>query len=196
MKKRTAKIRRDTAETKIALDLALDGSGSSEIATRIPFFDHMLTLLAKHALFDMRLVCRGDIEVDFHHTVEDVGIALGQAISAALGDKKGIRRYGHAYAPMDETLTRVALDISGRPFLEYRVRCRKMKAGDFPIQLVEEFARGLSVHAGMNLHIEMLYGREPHHIAESVFKGLAKALDQACTRDSRVRGVPSTKGVI
>ena len=171
---RSAKIDRKTAETDIRLNLVLDGGGTSRIETRVPFFDHMLTLLAKHALWDLDLVCKGDIEVDFHHTVEDVGIALGQALTQSLGDKKGIRRYGHAYAPMDETLVRVALDISGRPFLEYRVKTRKMKAGDFSIQLVEEFMRGFSVNATMNLHIELLYGREPHHIAEGVFKGLAQ----------------------
>ncbi len=196
MKKRSATLARKTAETDIRLKLSLDGSGKSTIATRIPFFDHMLTLFSKHSLVDLDLKCHGDIEVDYHHTVEDVGIALGQAVTQALGDKKGIRRYGNAYLPMDETLTRVVLDISGRPFLEYRVKCRKMNAGDFPIQLVEEFCRGFAVHAGTNLHIELLYGREPHHIAESIFKGLAKALDQACQRDPRVVGVPSTKGVI
>jgi imidazoleglycerol-phosphate dehydratase len=193
---RLAKLHRKTAETDIALTLCLDGTGCSRIKTRIPFFDHMLTLWAKHSLMDLNLECQGDIEVDFHHTVEDCGIALGQALTTALGDKVGIYRYGHAYAPMDETLVRVALDISGRPFLEYRVRSRDPKAGDFPIQLVEEFCRGFAVHGQMNLHIELLYGREPHHIAEAIFKGLAKALDPACRRDPRVQGIPSTKGVI
>ncbi len=191
---RQSQVARKTAETDISLRLLLDGSGHSQIRTRIPFFDHMLTLLSKHALWDLDLTCQGDIEVDFHHTVEDCGIALGQAFAQALGDKCGIRRYGHAYAPMDETLVRVALDVSGRPFLAYRVKKSRARAGNFPIQLVEEFCRGFCVHSAMNLHVELLYGKEAHHIAEAIFKGLAKALDAAATLDPRVQGVPSTKG--
>jgi imidazoleglycerol-phosphate dehydratase len=196
MPARKATLARKTAETDIRLTLNIDGAGKARIATGIGFFDHMLTLLAKHSLCDLDLACKGDLEVDFHHTVEDCGIALGQAFAKALGDKSGIRRYGFAYLPMDETLARVVLDFSGRPFVEYRVRTRKLYAGDFPIQLVEEFLRGFATHAGLTLHVELLYGREAHHIAEAVFKGLAKALDAACTRDARVKGVPSSKGVL
>lgn len=193
---RRAEIARQTSETKIALALSIDGSGSSVIQTKIPFFDHMLTLFARHSLVDLEVNADGDIDVDLHHTVEDVGIALGQAFHRALGDKKGIRRYGSAYLPMDETLTRVALDFSGRPYLEYRAPAGVESIGAFSFQLVEEFLRGFSVHAGINLHVEILYGRDPHHMAESVFKGLAKAVDQACQIDPRVQGIPSTKGVL
>ena len=191
---RRAQIERNTAETKIAVTLVLDGRGESRIATKIPFFDHMLTLFARHSLVDLDVAADGDIEVDLHHTVEDTGIALGQAFARALDDKRGIRRYGWAYLPMDETLARVVVDFSGRPFLEYRAPENVGPIGPFAFQLVEEFLRGFSVHAGMNLHVEILYGRDAHHMAEAVFKGLAKAVDQACQRDSRVEGVPSTKG--
>ncbi|MBX7158590.1 MAG: imidazoleglycerol-phosphate dehydratase HisB [Verrucomicrobiae bacterium] len=196
MKTRSAQLKRKTEETDIQLQLKLDGAGKSRIQTGIPFFDHMLTLFAKHALLDLQLTCKGDLEVDFHHTVEDVGIALGQTLTKALGNKKGISRYGHAYAPMDETLVRVALDISGRPYLAYHVRTRLFKAGDFPIQLVEEFCRALAVHAGITLHIELLYGKDPHHIVEAIFKALAKATDMACRKDPRVKTIPSTKGIL
>ena len=196
MQVRQARIKRDTKETRISIELDLDGVGRSSIKTGIPFFDHMLTLFAKHALLDLQLTCKGDLEVDFHHTVEDVGIALGQTLTKALGNKKGISRYGHAYAPMDETLVRVALDISGRPYLAYHVRTRLFKAGDFPIQLVEEFCRALAVHAGITLHIELLYGKDPHHIVEAIFKALAKATDMACRKDPRVKTIPSTKGIL
>ncbi|KAB2648199.1 MAG: imidazoleglycerol-phosphate dehydratase HisB [Verrucomicrobia bacterium] len=192
---RQAHIERRTTETKIALDLAIDGRGTSSIATKIPFFDHMLTLFARHSLCDLTVQADGDIEVDLHHTVEDTGIALGQAFAQALGDKRGIRRYGHAYLPMDETLARVVVDFSGRPFLEYRAPSGVATIGTaFSFTLIEEFLRAFSVHAGINLHVEILYGRDAHHMAEAVFKGLAKAVDQACQRDPRVEGVPSTKG--
>jgi len=193
---RTAVIERKTGETEIALSLLIDGSGEGRIATGIPFFDHMLTLFARHSLADLTLSARGDIEVDLHHTVEDAGIALGQAFSRALGDKRGIRRYGWAYLPMDETLTRVVLDFSGRPYLEYRAPKAVEPIGAFSFQLVEEFLRAFAVHAGVNLHVEILYGRDAHHMAESVFKGLAKAVDQACQIDPRVTGIPSTKGIL
>lgn len=193
---RNAKIERNTNETQIAISLEIDGAGNSVMNTKIPFFDHMLTLFARHSLVDLNITANGDIEVDLHHTVEDVGIALGQAFSKALGDKKGIRRYGWALLPMDETLTRVALDFSGRPYLEYRAPSGVASIGAFAFQLVEEFLRGFSVHAGINLHVEVLYGRDAHHMAESIFKGLAKAVDQACMIDPRVQGVPSTKGVL
>jgi imidazoleglycerol-phosphate dehydratase len=192
---RQAHIERRTTETKIALDLAIDGRGTSNVATKIPFFDHMLTLFARHSLCDLTVAADGDIEVDLHHTVEDTGIALGQAFAQALGDKRGIRRYGHAYLPMDETLARVVVDFSGRPFLEYRAPAGVATIGTaFSFTLIEEFLRAFSVHAGINLHVEILYGRDAHHMAEAVFKGLAKAVDQACQRDPRVEGVPSTKG--
>ena len=191
---RTSSITRDTNETKIRLKLNLDGQGRSKISTGIGFFDHMLTLFAKHSLFDLEVSVKGDLEVDFHHTVEDVGIVLGLALKEALGDKRGICRYGHAYLPMDETLSRVVVDLSNRVYLEFRVPVQRRKAGDFPLQLLEEFMRALAVNAGMNLHIETLYGRDAHHIAESIFKGLARALDAACRKDARVKGLPSTKG--
>jgi imidazoleglycerol-phosphate dehydratase len=193
---RTATIERKTGETNITVTLTIDGSGRGEIDTGIPFFDHMLTLFARHSLVDLSVRARGDIEVDLHHTVEDAGIALGQAFAKALGEKRGIRRYGWAYLPMDETLTRVALDFSGRPYLEYRAPKSVEPIGAFSFQLVEEFLRAFAVHAGINLHVEILYGRDAHHMAESVFKGLAKAVDHACQIDPRVTGVPSTKGIL
>ncbi len=196
MSARAARIERKTSETSIVLDLLIDGAGTSTVATQIPFFDHMLALFARHSLIDLEVQAEGDIDVDLHHTVEDVGIALGQAFAKALGDKRGIRRYGHAYLPMDETLTRVALDFSGRPYLEYRAPAGVEAIGPFSFQLVEEFLRGFAVHAGINLHVEILYGRDPHHMAESVFKGLAKAVDAACQLDPRVTGIPSTKGIL
>ena len=193
---RTAQIHRKTGETDIRIALTIEGSGSSTVSTRIPFFDHMLTLFARHGLFDLEVAAVGDIEVDFHHTVEDTGIALGQAFAKALGDKKGVRRYGWAYLPMDETLARVVLDFSGRPFLEHRVPSGVGSINGFPFQLVEEFMRAFSVHAGCNLHTEILYGRDAHHMSEALFKGLSKAADQACQIDPRVTGIPSTKGVL
>ena len=193
---RTAAIERKTGETDIAVSLVIDGSGEGRIDTGIPFFDHMLTLFARHSLVDLTVRARGDIDVDLHHTVEDAGIALGQAFARALGEKRGIRRYGWAYLPMDETLTRVALDFSGRPYLEYRAPAGVEPIGAFSFQLVEEFLRAFAVHAGINLHVEVLYGRDAHHMAESVFKGLAKAVDHACQIDPRVTGIPSTKGIL
>ena len=191
---RSAQIDRKTSETAIRIDLTIDGRGESRIATKIPFFDHMLTLFARHSLVNLDVQADGDIEVDFHHTVEDTGIALGQAFAQALGEKRGLRRYGWALLPMDETLARVAVDFSGRPFLEYRAPQAVASIGAFAFQLVEEFLRGFAVHAGTNLHVEILYGRDAHHMAEAIFKGLAKAVDQACQLDPRVEGIPSTKG--
>lgn len=197
---RHAHVERRTGETQIALDLTIDGSGRAEIETGLPFFDHMLTLFARHSLVNLTVKAEGDLAVDSHHTVEDVGITLGQAFAQALGDKRGIARYGHAYLPMDETLARVVIDFSGRPFLEYRLPASPgpaaglMAGQGFSLQLVEEFLRGFSVHAGCNLHVEILYGRDAHHFAEAVFKGLAKAVDHACRVDPRVTGIPSTKG--
>ena len=199
-KKRHAQIHRVTGETDIAIKLAVDGHGASRIATGIPFFDHMLTLFAKHALFDLDVRAKGDTEVDFHHTVEDVGIVLGQVLAKALGDKKGMVRYGNILLPMDETLVRVALDFSGRPLLVWRlpkgVNLNRLKAGDFPAQLTVEFLRGFVQQAGLTLHVEVLYSDETHHLIEAVFKGLARALEQAVRRDTRVKGIPSTKGVL
>ena len=194
--KRQSKKYRKTSETEISLTLGLDGKGGAKVKTGIPFFDHMLNLFAKHGLFDLEVKAKGDLEVDLHHTVEDVGIVLGQALAVALGKKEGIRRYGAAYVPMDETLARVVVDLSGRPYLELRGLNRRGRAGNFPAQLVEEFLRALSVQGGMNLHAEILYGRDVHHQIEAIFKALARALQDAVTRDSRVRGVPSTKGRI
>lgn len=194
--KRQSKKYRKTSETEIFLALGLDGKGGAKVKTGIPFFDHMLNLFAKHGLFDLEVKAKGDLEVDMHHTVEDVGIVLGQALATALGKKEGIRRYGAAFVPMDETLARVVVDLSGRPYLELRGLNRRGRAGNFPAQLVEEFLRALSVQGGMNLHAEILYGRDVHHQIEAIFKALARALQDAVTRDSRVKGVPSTKGRI
>ena len=193
---RTATVDRKTGETDIALTLSLDGSGTPDVRTGIPFFDHMLTLFARHGLFDLTVVAKGDIEVDFHHTFEDVGITLGQALAKALGDKAGIRRYGSAYVPMDEALARVVVDCSGRPYLAYEAPRGVESIGMFPFQLVEEFLRAVAVQAGLTLHVTILAGRDAHHMAEAVFKALARALDVAVSLDERVKGIPSTKGVL
>ena len=193
---RKARKYRKTSETEISLSLGLDGKGLGKIKTGIPFFDHMLNLFARHGLFNLEVKAKGDLDVDLHHTVEDVGIVLGQALATALGKKEGIRRYGCAHVPMDETLARVVVDLSGRPYLELRGLNRRGRAGNFSAQLVEEFLRALSVQGGMNLHAEILYGRDVHHQIEAIFKALAKALQEAVSRDPRVKGVPSTKGRI
>ena len=196
MSTRTALIERVTAETRIRLSLNIDGHGHSSIRTKVPFFDHMLTLFAKHSLVNLEVETDGDIEVDSHHTVEDTGIALGQAFVRALGDKHGIARYGWAYVPMDETLARAVVDFSGRPFLDYRAPEGIASMGSFSFTLVEEFMRAFSNNAGCNLHLNLLYGRDGHHLAEAGFKSLAKAVDLACRIDPRVQGVPSTKGLL
>ena len=193
---RSASIERKTAETQISLALTVDGSGATEIDTGIPFFDHMLTLFGKHSLSDLEVKAVGDIDVDYHHTVEDVGIVLGQCFKDALGDKAGIVRYGSALLPMDEALARVVIDFSGRPFLEHRVPQKVEAIRDFPFQLVEEFMRGFANNAAVNLHTEILYGRDAHHMAEALFKGLARACDAATRIDPRVSGIPSTKDVL
>jgi imidazoleglycerol-phosphate dehydratase len=194
---RQSVIDRHTGETQIQLALEIDGTGWGKIETKIPFFDHMLTLFARHSLVNLEVKADGDIEVDLHHTVEDTGIALGQAFSKALGDKRGIRRYGWAYLPMDETLARAVIDFSGRPFLDYRAPSGVATIGSaFSFTLIEEFLRAFSIHAAVNLHVEILYGRDAHHMAEAVFKGLAKVVDQACQLDPRVEGIPSTKGTL
>ncbi len=194
---REAVIERKTSETSIKTRLNLDGKGVSNIRSGIPFFDHMLTLFARHGLFDLDLDAQGDIEVDFHHTVEDAGITLGQALTKALGNKAGIRRYGFSYVPMDEALVRAVIDLSGRPYLVYDPPSPvEAIGGNFSFQLVEEFLRAFSVSGAMNLHVEILSGRDAHHMAEGVFKALARALDTATQIDPRVEGVPSTKGVL
>ena len=194
---REAKIERKTSETSIALRFVVDGKGDSTLLTGIPFFDHMLTLFARHGLFDLELDARGDIAVDFHHTVEDTGITLGQALVKALKDKAGIRRYGFSYVPMDEALVRVVVDLSGRPYLAFNApKAVEPIGGNFSFQLVEEFLRAFSVQAGLTLHVSILAGRDAHHMAEAIFKALGRALDVAVSRDDRVKGIPSTKGVL
>jgi imidazoleglycerol-phosphate dehydratase len=194
---RSAAIKRETAETQIALQLDLDGTGKAEIATGIGFLDHMLTLLARHSLIDMSITAKGDLEVDDHHTAEDVGIALGQAFRQALGDKKGVTRYADCLMPMDETLTRVAIDISGRPFLVFRTAFPTQKIGTFDAELVREWFQAFAMNAGITLHVETLYGANSHHIAESCFKGLARVLRMAVAIDGRMKDrVPSTKGTL
>ena len=192
---RAARVTRRTHETDVSVSLALDGSGQATIATGVGFLDHMLELLARHALFDLDLNVTGDLHVDQHHTTEDAGIALGQAFAQALGDKKGIARYSSLHLPMDETLTRVALDISGRPFLVFRTAFPTEKIGAFDAELVRVFFQAFAMNAGVTLHVETLYGQNSHHIAESCFKGLARALRAAVALDPREGGrVPSTKG--
>jgi imidazoleglycerol-phosphate dehydratase len=193
MEARKANRTRHTAETEIELELNLDGSGISEIDSGIPFFDHMLNLFSKHGLFDLKLRVQGDIEVDFHHTVEDTGIVIGECIREALGTKEGIRRYGCAHLPMDETLARVVVDLSNRPHLEFRAPAGTPSAPNMPFTLVEEFCRAVASNLRANIHVELLYGRDGHHIAEAIFKGLARALREACEKDARVKGIPSTK---
>lgn len=193
MQRRTQSRSRATAETRIELSIDLDGSGESKISTGIGFFDHMLTLFSRHGLFDLTLEAEGDLEVDFHHTVEDTGIVLGETMREALGDKKGIRRYGLCYLPMDESLARVVVDLSNRPHLEFRAPENVADAPNFPFTLVEEFCRALASNLRANIHVELLYGRDGHHVAEAIFKGLARALRQACEDDPRVTGIPSTK---
>lgn len=192
---RVATVTRKTAETDIALTLAIDGQGKSTIETGIPFFDHMLTLFAKHGLFDLTVKAKGDVEVDYHHTVEDVGLVLGQAFKEALGDKRGIRRYGFFLLPMDESLARIVVDVGGRPVLVYEANAPTMFVRDFNIILVKEFCRAFSNALGCNLHVHLVYGEEPHHVAEAIFKGLARALDAATQIDPRAAdALPSTKG--
>ncbi len=193
---RVSEIQRSTAETSIRLWLDLDGTGASEINTGVGFFDHMLTLLAKHGCIDLKVKAEGDLHVDAHHTVEDVGICLGQALKAALGDKMGIRRYGHALVPMDETLATVAVDLSGRPALVWKVELPPVVLGAFPAELGEEFYRGFSNAAAMNLHALVHHGSNTHHVLEAVFKATGRALRMAVEADPRSTGVPSTKGVL
>ncbi|MGV6876103.1 imidazoleglycerol-phosphate dehydratase HisB [Pseudochelatococcus sp. B33] len=192
---RSATVERRTKETDVAVSLDLDGTGQAEITTGVGFFDHMLDLFARHALFDLKVKVTGDLHIDQHHTVEDTGIALGEAFRKALGDKRGITRYADVHLPMDETLTRVAVDISGRPFLVFRTEFAREKIGAFDTELVREWFQAFTINAGLTLHVETLYGENAHHIAESSFKGLARALRKAVSRDPREgERVPSTKG--
>lgn len=193
---RKARLERLTSETKITAEIDIDGSGKSDIETGIPFFDHMLNLFTAHGFFDMTLRVAGDLEVDFHHTIEDTGIVLGTIFRDALGDRAGIRRYGSAVTPMDETLTEVAVDLSNRPFLVYNLPKKTGFCGSFDTGDVIEFLRAFSVNAGMNLHVNVRYGENDHHIVESVFKALGRALDQATLMDERISGCRSTKGVL
>ena len=194
---RSASVSRRTAETDVAVSIALDGAGKAEISTGVGFLDHMLELFARHGLFDLNVKVAGDLHVDQHHTTEDAGIALGQAILQALGDKKGITRYSDIHLPMDETLTRIAVDISGRPFLVFRTTFPTEKIGAFDTELVREFFQAFAIQSGLTLHVETLYGENSHHIAESCFKGLARALRKAVALDPREEGrVPSTKGTL
>jgi imidazoleglycerol-phosphate dehydratase len=191
---RTAQLARQTKETKIELSLDLDGKGRASVQTGVGFFDHMLDLLARHSLIDLTVAAQGDLQVDAHHTVEDVGIVLGQALDKALGDKRGIHRYGWAIVPMDETLAQVAIDLSGRPAFVYQARYTGPLIGTFPVELVEEFWKSVAQSARMNLHVLVPYGTNNHHIAEAIFKAAARALRQAVTHDPRNDDVPSTKG--
>jgi imidazoleglycerol-phosphate dehydratase len=194
VKERKALVERKTRETDIRLALSLDGEGRSRIATGIGFLDHMLTSLATHARFDLDVRCKGDLHVDAHHSVEDVGIALGDALIKALGDKKGIVRFGHAYVPLDEALSRCVIDLSGRPYLYYGVAFKARQVGTMPTELFEDFFWALADHGRMNIHIEAIRGRNAHHLAETLFKSCARALSMAVARDPRVKGIPSTKG--
>jgi imidazoleglycerol-phosphate dehydratase len=191
---RTAKIERKTKETDISVLLELDGSGKAEIETGMPFLNHMLDSFSRHGLFDINLKAKGDIEVDYHHTVEDVGLALGQAFKDALGDKHGIRRFGEASCPLDETLARVVVDLSGRPYLSYNVKIRPGRVGNFDTDLPHEFYAAFANQLGMNLHIDVPRGENPHHIIEACFKAFARAMDVATQLDPRIEGILSTKG--
>jgi imidazoleglycerol-phosphate dehydratase len=193
--RRIATVNRRTAETNISITLAIDGRGKAQIDTGVPFFDHMLTLFAKHGLFDLTVKAKGDVEMDYHHTVEDVGLVLGSAFKEALGEKLGIRRYGFFVLPMDEALARIAVDIGGRPLLVYNVEAPSTFVRDFNLILIKEFCRAFSNSLGANLHVQLVYGEEPHHVAEAIFKCLSRALDAATQIDPRAAGeLPSTKG--
>jgi imidazoleglycerol-phosphate dehydratase len=193
---RKAEIKRKTKETDVHVALDLDGTGASRINTGVPFLNHMLELFARHGLFDLDVTCKGDLQIDDHHSVEDIGISLGQAFTQALGDKAGIVRYGAAYVPMDETLARAVVDLSGRSYLVYKVQNTRDKVGTFSVELAEHFWHSFAEHCRCNLHIEVFYGRNQHHILEAVFKSTARALAQAVRIDERIKGVLSTKGTI
>ena len=195
MTTRTAQVQRDTLETQITVELDLDGSGKNSLDTGVPFLEHMLEQIARHGLLDVSIQAKGDLHIDAHHTVEDIGITLGQAFTQALGDRKGIRRYGHAYVPLDEALSRVVIDFSGRPGLEYHVSFARARIGDFDVDLLHEFFQGFVNHANVTLHIDCLRGDNAHHIAETVFKAFGRAIRMAAEPDPRMAGMmPSTKG--
>jgi imidazoleglycerol-phosphate dehydratase len=194
---RKAKIIRKTKETNIQLNLNLDGKGQSEINTGVPFIDHMLNLMAAHGFMDIKIIAKGDTEIDYHHTVEDLGICFGEAINKALGEKRGIRRYGHAIVPMDESLACVVIDICNRPYLAYRVSLKNKKTGNFDTSLIREFFRALVNHSGITMHVDLLSGKDPHHTSEAIFKAFGRALDAAVSMEKRLQGeVPSTKGML
>jgi imidazoleglycerol-phosphate dehydratase len=194
MIKRDAQVTRNTLETQITVMLNLDGNGGSRLATQVPFLDHMLDQIARHGVFDLEVEARGDLHIDAHHTVEDIGITLGQAFAKAIGDKKAVRRYGHAYVPLDEALTRVVIDLSGRPGLEFNIAFTRARIGAFDVDLVHEFFQGFVNHAHVTLHIDNLRGTNAHHQAETAFKAFGRALRMAVEIDPRTAGVPSTKG--
>lgn len=196
LKERKGDYKRKTLETEIEVKIDLDGRGINNLQTEIYFLNHMLNLFARHGFFDLEVKAQGDLQVDYHHTVEDIGICLGEAVNNALQNKNGIKRYGFAILPMDESLAQVALDLSGRGQLIYKVQFRQEKVGSFEVNLVEEFFRALSYHAGMTLHINLLYGKNSHHIIEAIFKAFGRALDEATRQDNRINDIPSTKGVI
>jgi imidazoleglycerol-phosphate dehydratase len=197
VKQRTAEVTRGTKETQIAVAVNLDGTGTVTLDTGVPFLEHMLEQLARHGLVDLTIKAKGDLDVDAHHTVEDIGIALGQAVAKALGDKKGIRRYGHAYVPLDEALSRVVIDFSGRPGLEYRVDFPRARVAQFDVDLIHEFFQGFCNHAQVTLHIDSLRGNNSHHIAETIFKAFGRALRMGLEHDPRMAGViPSSKGIL
>jgi imidazoleglycerol-phosphate dehydratase len=193
---RKAEVHRKTKETDVSVRIDLDGGGAYEVETGVPFLNHMLELFARHGFFDLSVIGRGDLEVDAHHTVEDVGLTLGEALRNALGDKRGIRRFGEATVPLDEALVSVVVDLSGRPFLGYNVKLGQERVGTFDVELVHDFLLALTNQVGMNLHVNMLAGRNPHHVVEASFKGLARALSAAASHDPRVKGVLSTKGIL
>lgn len=197
MTNRTASVERNTLETQISISINLDGSGKAKFDTGVPFLEHMLDQIARHGLIDMDIVCKGDLQIDDHHTVEDIGITLGQAFTKALGDKKGLYRYGHAYVPLDESLSRVVIDFSGRAGLYYEVEFKRAMIGSFDVDLFREFFQGFVNHAGVSLHIDNLKGINAHHVAETVFKAMGRAVRMAITEDPRMAGMmPSTKGVL
>ena len=196
MDKRTATLKRTTKETDIEISFDIDGAGEANVGSGIGFFDHMLILFAKHGLFSLTVKAQGDLVIDGHHTVEDIGIVLGQALAKAAGDKAGIRRYGHVYVPMDEALVLVVVDFSGRPFLAFDAELGQGRIGEFDVELTEEFLRAVAVNAGVTLHVKLMSGKNRHHIVEAIFKALGRALSQSLERDPRVQGVPSSKGML